>query len=855
MYNASSSPTITNCSFSGNKSDYYGGGIYNVNSSSPTITNCSFSANKSDFNGGGMYNSDLSNPNLKNCIMWGNSSEVVNSSSIPTYTNCLVKGLNLTTTGTGNLDGTLSSNDPLFVNQPDFNSAPTTSGNLRLQPCSPVINKGNNSLVPTGTTTDLDGNARIFGSTVDMGAYELQSNAFATTSNTHLSLLASQYPYTWNAQSITQPGSYTAHFTNANGCDSAATLNVSAGTIAASTLNFDGANDYVGLPTIVPTTDFTVEFWFKTSQPNGGLFATTTAGDTIPGLPHDREIYLQNGNLGVYVYNPTLGTTFLATTGTNYADGNWHHVALTLSSADGEKVYVDGTLKLSAALTASAFTWSTRTILGYDLQTRQYLNGSMDEVMIWSKALTRCEVNSYRNCELATLPAELIAYYHFNQGVANGDNPFTTTLTDATANGSDGALTNFALTGNAGNWVYNGAVLSGVNCSGSVASSTSETTVSICNKYTWNGTVYKASGDYIWHGTNTTGCDSTATLHLTILSVTSTYTKTDVSCYGNNNGSITINPTYGVSPFTYRIGTVGAYGTNNTFTNLKPGKYRVSILDVNGCAGVSDQVTILQTTAIGLNINKTNVTCYLKADGTITANGTGGAIPYQYRFGTAGTFSTTNRWTGLAPGIYSVLVKDANGCTASGTATITQATAPVSATATKTDESCPNAKNGSISVTAAGGTPGYKYRFGTVGSFGTAYTFNNLKAGSYRVFVNDVGNCTGYSIGVVVAQTLPTCTISTRNLLTKTDIPPTQQGLVIQLTPNPSNNYFTLRVKASTQEALQIKVIDINGRSLFAAKGLPEQAFKFGESFAPGVYMIEVRQGEDVKTLKAVKIK
>ena len=50
-----------------------------------------------------------------------------------------------------------------------------------------------------------------------------------------------------------------------------------------------------------------------------------------------------------------------------------------------------------------------------------------------------------------------------------------------------------------------------------------------------------------------------------------------------------------------------------------------------------------------------------------------------------------------------------------------------------------------------------------------------------------------------------------------------------------------------------IRVLDVNGKTLFADKGLPNQSFRFGESFISGTYLVEIRQGEEVKTLKAVK--
>ncbi len=93
MYNDNSSPTITNCTFSGNEASN-GGGMYNFNSS-PTITNCTFTANAADFfSGGGMYN-DNSSPTITNCTFIENSTDLGSgggmynrNGSNPTITNC-----------------------------------------------------------------------------------------------------------------------------------------------------------------------------------------------------------------------------------------------------------------------------------------------------------------------------------------------------------------------------------------------------------------------------------------------------------------------------------------------------------------------------------------------------------------------------------------------------------------------------------------------------------------------------------------------------------------------------------------------------------------------------------------------
>ena len=94
MYNNNSSPTLTNCIFSGNSAGD-GGGMYNVNSS-PMLVDCVFSENISTGICAGMYN-DSSNPTLLSCIFIGNTAKVYgggmfNNDSSPTLTNCMFSG-------------------------------------------------------------------------------------------------------------------------------------------------------------------------------------------------------------------------------------------------------------------------------------------------------------------------------------------------------------------------------------------------------------------------------------------------------------------------------------------------------------------------------------------------------------------------------------------------------------------------------------------------------------------------------------------------------------------------------------------------------------------------------------------
>ena len=163
---------LNNCTLTGNTAAYFGGGAEFA-----TLNNCMLTGNSAEEGGGTFYGT------LNNCTLTGNSATWVGGACFSTLNNCIVyyntasdgvanydssdySTLNyccttpLATNGVGNI-----TNAPLFV---DY-----ANGNLRLQPNSPCINAGNNAYVTT--TTDLDGNPRVVGGTVDIGAYEYQA--------------------------------------------------------------------------------------------------------------------------------------------------------------------------------------------------------------------------------------------------------------------------------------------------------------------------------------------------------------------------------------------------------------------------------------------------------------------------------------------------------------------------------------------------------------------------------------------------------------------------------------------------------------------------------------------------------
>lgn len=230
---------------------------------------------------------------------------------------------------------------------------------------------------------------------------------------------------------------------------------------------------------------------------------------------------------------------------------------------------------------------------------------------------------------------------------------------------------------------------------------------------------------------------------------------TQPSCYGGTNGSATVTASGGTPIYTYTWspGSLSG-GTQNA---LGAGTYTVTASDFNGCSG-STTVTITQPAELVASASSTPASCG-NSNGTATASGTGGTGSYSYSWSPSGGNAATA--TNLAPGTYTVTITDQNGCTDQASTTVTNTSGPTLSLQSSNDASCNGLSNGSATVAASGGTPGYTYVW-MPGSLNGA-TQNTLAAGSYTVTVTDGAGCTA-NLNVVIGQ--PTAlTLSNSNLV------------------------------------------------------------------------------------------
>jgi gliding motility-associated-like protein len=176
----------------------------------------------------------------------------------------------------------------------------------------------------------------------------------------------------------------------------------------------------------------------------------------------------------------------------------------------------------------------------------------------------------------------------------------------------------------------------------------------------------------------------------------------------------------------------------NDSTWAVPGNSTVYTLRAtNDCGSdqVSSSLTVFAPLTLSLAVDQ--VTCNGANDGRIGVVATGGDGNPSFTWQPGG--SSNDTLINLAPGSYRVVATDAVGCNATDTALVTEPTA-LTATASLDMVACFGQNNGSITVSANGGTPGYRYALNG-GPFQSSATFNNLIAGTYTVVVRDANLC------------------------------------------------------------------------------------------------------------------
>lgn len=321
----------------------------------------------------------------------------------------------------------------------------------------------------------------------------------------------------------------------------------------ATALNFDGINDHVVVP-VKPALNvvnaISIEAWIKPSN-NGGTqdvisksSATANSGYIFP-----RTISGWSTIEFLLNFSPGGWKTLRIPYGTNKI-GEWHHVAATYDGFT-MRIFIDGALMGSLNFTGSINVNNNNLTIGNQPGFTEYYGGSLDDVRIYNRALSACEIAGCMNCELAGTENGLIAYYTFNQGTAEMPNPQQTTLVDGSATGANGTLTNFDLSGAASNWITGSPSVSSTVCAAVVP--TTVTAGSLQAQVPIGGTVNLTAesapgATYSWTGPNNfTSNLQNPSIQNANANASGTYTVTAIvnGCAGTSSIAIAVAPKAG----------------------------------------------------------------------------------------------------------------------------------------------------------------------------------------------------------------------------------------------------------------------------------------------------------------------
>ena len=320
------------------------------------------------------------------------------------------------------------------------------------------------------------------------------------------------------ATSATHAGIYTLTTTDGNGCTASATTNViinnspnlTAGSNSpiseGATLNLTvsdsnpssgysgtfsaASNQYVDVSQALPTDNYTIEMWIKTTQTDGGLFGNGAGPNgTIEG---DKFIYIEGGILKVRVVPEAI---IGLSSGVVVNDNTWHHIAVTqkTTSNEGTKIYVDGVFRAAyqnstAGYNSTKFQIGTENNLAWQNSSyRTFYTGLIDNVKVWSVAKTANQIAQGMNEDSPVNTPNLVYYQKFENNInasvgTNGTTPNGITYTNT-------SFTTFAWTGPSG-----------------FSSALQNPTISPASS--------AAIGTYTVTATNANGCSSTATTNV-----------------------------------------------------------------------------------------------------------------------------------------------------------------------------------------------------------------------------------------------------------------------------------------------------------------------------------------------------
>lgn len=265
-----------------------------------------------------------------------------------------------------------------------------------------------------------------------------------------------------------------------------------------------------------------------------------------------------------------------------------------------------------------------------------------------------------------------------------------------------------------------------------------------------------ASGTYFLTVTDGTGCPFDTNTFIfqpgplvinVTASTTSNYNGRDISCFGANDGEVTLIVSGGTQPYTYDWSPNANGQSDSIITNLGPGLYSVTLTDQNNC-NTGAFITLTEPPAVtGYASTLNDITCFGGNDGAAFALGAGGTPPFTYTWSSSANNQISDTAINLAGGIHTVTIADANGCSVQDTITIIEPVVLGANVFPITDYNgfnigCFGASDGRALAEPIGGTPPFTYLWSNNANNQTTDIAYDIPVGSYSVTITDANGCT-----------------------------------------------------------------------------------------------------------------